>query len=122
MGDQLQEQGVLCPRPSKRRRLLGSEEQVVRAEGYLAREYDGSLFTEEELSSSDEETSGCDSSDESGPEKEGDRLERPRRNAWGVSFRKGSDQPWTDAQWVAYWREKGFFLTPGEPFPLIGFG
>lgn len=122
MGEQLQEQGVLCPRPCKRRRLLGGEEHLVRAEGELAGSDDESLFTNEELSTSDEETSGCDSSDESESEKAGAELERPRNNRWGVAFRRAERHPWTDAQWVAYWREAGFFLTPGDPFPLIGFG
>lgn len=118
VGDQLSTESDLCTQPRKRRRLVGSKEPLVRGESELAEEHSVLLITDELISSSEEETSQCDSTDESGTEEEGsDRLGR-LSDRWGVAFRKASELPWTDAQWVAYWREQGYFLIPGEPFPF----
>lgn len=116
MGGELPQEGELCPRPRKRQRLLGSPNGMVREPSELAQGEGEGLFCEESLSSSEEEGER-DPPDESGSEEEGGEF---TNNAyrWGVAFRKAIEHPWTDAQWVAYWKQRGYFLTPGEPFPL----
>lgn len=121
MGGELQGQGQLCTQPSKRRRLLGGETQVVWREGEL----DQGLQQEPELGcteqlTEEEQGSDTDSADEDSEEidtelPEGIRAIRGK--PWGVAFRKASEHPWTDVQWVAYWQSRGHFLTPGAPFP-----
>lgn len=119
LGDELSTQGDLCTRPRKRRRLLRSENEVVWGESGLSRQGGGQqelLCSEGGVDVSEEETDLSDSSDESLSEDE--EVGRFCNNAyrWGVAFRGDPISGWTDAQWVAYWRERGYFLTPGEPF------
>lgn len=104
----------------QRRRLLGGEGEMVLGESGVSSEDEpgkGLLNSEESLSDFEEEAGICDSSDGSDAEEEGGEF---TRNAvrWGVAFRRASELPWTDAQWVAYWRGKGYFLSPGEPFAI----
>lgn len=91
---------------------------MVRGESQLAEDVQDLTSGEDTLRAEEEALSSGDSSDESLSEEEG--IIKFCRNAdrWRVAFRADLEQGWTDAQWVAYWRERGYFLTPGEPFAI----
>lgn len=103
-------------RPWKRRRLLGGEDGLVLTQEGVARELPQeagvTLTCEEEISGS----SGDSDTDEDS-EEDGGYFSEDAGDAWGVAFRRDPSHFFTDAQWVAFWRERGYFLTPGAPFP-----
>lgn len=114
-------------RAPKRRRLLRGESRLVRTEGEVVREVLGRADFYEDLSCTEElgELAGEEEGSADPPYAitavEEENYERPVRsdsNRWRVAFRKGSDQPFTDAQWHAYWRQRGYFIDDSMPFPL----